>query len=52
MFGDIAYTELFPVMHRVQDARGSVTVRILANQETWTSDPLEIRFAVGEGASQ
>lgn len=47
-FGEISHTELFPVLHRIQAARGPVVVRILAAQETWTADPLQIRFVVGQ----
>lgn len=50
-FGEISHNELFPVLHQVQAARGPVRVRILAAQETWTADPLQIRFVVGEGRS-
>jgi|YNPNPStandDraft_1061719.scaffolds.fasta_scaffold15424_3 uncharacterized protein (DUF3084 family) len=50
-FGEIPHTELFPVLHQVQAARGPVRVRVLAARETWTADPLQIRFVVGEDRS-
>ena len=51
-FGEITHAELFPVLHRIQSVRGPAQVRVLAVQETWTSDQLEIRFEVEEGTSE